>query len=66
MAYTQTELDALRAAYAKGVQEVQYDGQRVRYATGAEMRARIREIEAALGLGSRAIKTATPGYSRNT
>lgn len=31
MAYTQTQLDALKDAAAKGVLEVEYDGQRVKY-----------------------------------
>lgn len=66
MSYTQTELDALRKAYARGVTEVEYDGQKVKYANGEELRSRIREIEASLGQGSRSMPFSSPGYSRNT
>lgn len=45
MAWTQSELDALKAAYAAGTLEVQYDGKRVRYDDGAALLARIRVIE---------------------
>lgn len=47
MSYTQADLDALKAAYAKGVTELQMsNGERVRFENGAELRRRIREIEA--------------------
>ena len=46
MAFTNTELDALKKAYASGVVEVEYDGNRTRYDSGAAILARIRVIEA--------------------
>jgi hypothetical protein len=49
MAFTQTQLDALRAAYASGATEVSYDGKTVKYRTLAEMARLIGEMEAALG-----------------
>lgn len=55
MAYTQAQLDALRAAYASGLLEVDYGGRRVRYQSRDAMRAIIAEIEAALSPS-----TATP------
>lgn len=46
MAYTQTELDALKAAYAQGVRRFTYDGKTVEYDSGDAMLQRIRVIEA--------------------
>jgi hypothetical protein len=46
MAFTNTELDALKAAYATGVVEVEYDGKKTRYDSGAAILRRIRVIEA--------------------
>lgn len=48
MSYTQTQLDALRAAAAKGVKSVSYDGQTVVYASLSEMRAMIAAMEKSL------------------
>lgn len=45
MSYTDSELAALRRAYASGVVEVVYDGKRTTYDNGAALLARIREIE---------------------
>jgi len=45
MSYTQTQLDALRAAYASGVLTVEYDGKRVTYASRDDLKSRIDEIE---------------------
>jgi hypothetical protein len=53
MAYTQEQLDRLRAAYASGALEVQMGDERIRYATRQDLAARIREIEASLGVGRR-------------
>jgi len=39
MAYTQTDIDNLERAMAKGVMEVEYSGQRVRFQSLNEMRA---------------------------
>jgi len=46
MAYTESELAALKAAYASGVLEVRYDGISTRYDDGPALLARIRTIEA--------------------
>lgn len=43
--YTQAQLDALRAAAARGVKTVSYDGQSVTYASMAEMLSLIAQIE---------------------
>ena len=44
--YTDADLAALKKAYASGTLEVQFEnGRRVRYATGNDLLARIREIE---------------------
>jgi hypothetical protein len=43
--FTQAQLAALREAYATGALTVEYDGKRVTYNSGAELKARIREIE---------------------
>lgn len=45
MAWTQTELDALRRAYAAGTTRVAYDGKSVEYGTAADLLGRIRLIE---------------------
>ncbi len=52
MAYTQTQLDALRAAYARGAKSVSIDGRRVDFESGEEMRQRIAEIERDLAAAS--------------
>jgi len=45
MAWTQTELDALKAAYAAGTLRVSYDGRTVEYGSEADLIRRIRTIE---------------------
>lgn len=45
MAWTETELDALRRAYAAGTTRVAYDGKSVEYGTAADLLGRIRLIE---------------------
>ena len=45
MAYTQTELDALKAAFAAGVLNLTYDGKSVGYGSAEDMLRRIRVIE---------------------
>ena len=53
MAWTQAELDALKAAYATGTTRVSYEGKTVEYDTGAQLLARIRVIEGEVaGTGS--------------
>lgn len=49
MAWTQSELDALKSAYAAGTVVVHYDGKRVEYDSEAGLLRRIRTIEAEIG-----------------
>ena len=46
MAWTQAELDALKSAYAQGVTRVTYENKTVEYASGADLLARIQQIDA--------------------
>ena len=46
MSFTESELSALKRAYAAGTVEVRYDGQMVRYDDGEALLRRIRVIEA--------------------
>lgn len=46
---SQTELEAIREAYYKGVSEVSYKGRTVKYRSLAEMRRIIDELERELG-----------------
>ncbi|WP_085440372.1 phage head-tail joining protein [Magnetofaba australis] len=45
MTWTQTELDALKRAYASGTLRVSYDGKLVEYGSEADLLRRIRVIE---------------------
>lgn len=45
MAWTESELDALRRAYAAGTTRVAYDGKSVEYGSAADLLGRIRLIE---------------------
>lgn len=45
MAWTQSELDALRRAFASGTTKVSYDGQSVEYGSADDLLRRIRLIE---------------------
>lgn len=45
MAWTQTELDAVRRAYASGTLRVSYDGKSVEYGSADDLLKRIRTIE---------------------
>jgi hypothetical protein len=46
VAYTQTELDALKRAYASGTLRVTFDGRTVEYGNADDLAKRIRAIEA--------------------
>lgn len=46
MAWSQAELDALKAAYAAGTTRVEYEGKVVQYPSGTDLLRRIRIIEA--------------------
>lgn len=48
MAFTRNHLDALQAALAKGEHRVAFDGKVVEYRSIVELKAAIREVEAAL------------------
>ena len=48
MPYTQTQLDALRQALATGERRVSFADRTVEYRSVEELRAAIREVEAAL------------------
>ncbi len=45
MAFTQTQLDKLKAAYAEGVLEVEEDGRRVKFASARDLQNRITVME---------------------
>lgn len=46
---TQTQLDAIKAAYYQGVMEVSYKGRTIKYRSLAEMKRIIDDLERALG-----------------
>lgn len=48
MSWTQSELDALRRAYASGTLRVSYDGKTVEYGSEADLKRRIDTIESAI------------------
>jgi hypothetical protein len=67
--WTETELAALRRAYASGTTRVSYDGKSVDYGNAVDLLARIRTIERAMAgsgaSGSRALPFAgVAGFSR--
>jgi hypothetical protein len=45
MVWTQSELDALKAAYASGTLRVSYDGRSVEYGSEDDLMRRIRVVE---------------------
>ncbi len=63
MAFTSTELDALKRAYASGVLEVEYDGRKTRYDSGAALLARIRVIEAEIAAATAGRSRPVAGYA---
>ena len=63
MAFTSTELDALKRAYAMGVVEVEYDGKRTKYDSGAAILARIRVIEAEMAATNSGRARPVAGYA---
>lgn len=62
MAWTQSELAALKRAYASGTTRVTYDGKTVEYDSGSALLARIRVIEAELGASSGQPSRARVGF----
>lgn len=63
MAFTSTELDALKRAYATGVLEVEYDGKKTRYDSGAALLSRIRVIEAEIAATASGGSRPVAGYA---
>ena len=51
--YTEAQRDALREAIASGVLRASYDGRTVEYRSLADLRAALRDVEAALDPGRR-------------
>ncbi len=62
MAYSETELDALKAAYAQGIKRLSYDGKTVEYDSGAEILRRIRVIESEIAAAAGTAKPVA-GYA---
>lgn len=52
MAWTQTQLDDLEAAYAQGLLSVSIAGKSINYRSRAEMKAVLDEMRASLGVAS--------------
>lgn len=52
MAWTQNELDALKAAYARGTLRVTYDGKTIEYGSAVDLKSRIDTIQAELSANS--------------
>lgn len=65
MAWTQSDIDALKSAMARGVKRVRINGEEVEYASIAEMKAVLSMMETELAGDSRkAIKVTYPTTSR--
>ena len=62
MSWTQSELDALKRAYASGTLRVSYDGKTVEYGAATDLLSRIRTIEREIESGS-AVRPAVAGYA---
>ena len=54
--YTESHRDALLEAIASGVLRVSYDGRTVEYRSLADLRAALREVEAALDPSRRTVR----------
>lgn len=52
MSFTQSQLDALKTAYAQGIRRVTYDGKTIEYASLPEMNEAIIRISRALAAAS--------------
>lgn len=64
---TQTEIDRLWSLYRKGVTEVEYDGERVKYRSRNEMKAIILEMERELNgstTGGQNSRRSYPTYTK--
>lgn len=68
MSTTAEELATLRAMYAKGVTSLEQGGEKVSFASGAELRTRMAELEAQLARESGQGGTGFnyPGFTKGT
>jgi hypothetical protein len=64
MAYTQSDIDALRSALAKGIRRARLNGEEVEFNSPSEMRRQLREMEAELSGAS--IGQPTVSYARTS
>jgi hypothetical protein len=64
MAYTQSDIDALRSALAKGIRRARLNGEEVEFNSPSEMRRQLREMEAELSGVS--IGQPTVSYARTS
>lgn len=66
MSFSQSELDALRSAYATGTLRVTYDGRTVEYGNAEDLERRIRFIEGEMNRprGRRRASYGVVGYGR--
>ena len=64
MSYSQTDLDNLKAAIAKGVTSVRMNGEEVRFRSLAEMLQTVSIIERSLGIAR--VSHYQPGFERGT
>jgi hypothetical protein len=64
--WSESELSALRRAYASGTLRVTYDGKTVEYGSAADLLSRIRTIEREIAAGTSASLPVTgfAGFSR--
>jgi len=63
--WTETELAALRRAYASGTLRVSYDGKTVEYGSADDLLGRIRTIERAMtGAGNPLLVAGLAGFNR--
>lgn len=65
MSYTQTQLDALRAALASGTVRVSYDGRTVEYRSIADLERAIATIERSLGQRTASSRVTYPEMTRD-
>ena len=67
MTWTQTELDALKHAYASGTLRVSFEGRSVEYGSAADLLARIQTIERAIAGNVKSLPVAGfAGFSRGS
>lgn len=66
MSWTETELAALRKAYASGTLRVSFEGRSVEYGSAADLLSRIRTIEAEMAAqsGTRPPKRSLASFGR--